>query len=357
MESITLYFREGSSDKVYQASIQPQGGGHMIHFAYGRRGSTLTTGTKTTSPVDYPQAKMLFDKLVREKTAKGYTPGEDGTRYQHTENAAKTTGIHCQLLNPVIEERVEDLIQDHEYWMQEKMDGRRLLIRKAGNSITGINRLGLLVALPEPLAKEAATSDEDFLIDGEAVGDTLYAFDLLSLGNEDLRGRRYAERLVLLMNLLAAFQHPHLQMVDTLFTAAEKKAHFQLLQKRHAEGVVFKHRDSPYQAGRPHTGGTQLKHKFHETASFIVTKPNDQRSVSLMLWENGKVRPSGNVTIPPNHEIPKPGEVVECRYLYAFKESGSIYQPVYLGKRDDIFHQECTTAQLKYKAESMKLAA
>ena len=95
MESITLYYREGSSDKVYQACIQPQGGGHMVHFAYGRRGSTLTTGTKTTSPVDYQTAKSIFDKLVREKTAKGYTPGEDGTRYQHTEKAAKATGIQC----------------------------------------------------------------------------------------------------------------------------------------------------------------------------------------------------------------------------------------------------------------------
>ena len=69
MDSITLYFREGSSDKVYQAIIQPQGGGHMVHFAYGRRGSTLTTSTKTTSPVDYQTAKSIFDKLVREKTA------------------------------------------------------------------------------------------------------------------------------------------------------------------------------------------------------------------------------------------------------------------------------------------------
>jgi bifunctional non-homologous end joining protein LigD len=105
----------------------------------------------------------------------------------------------------------------------------------------------------------------------------------------------------------------------------------------------------------PQSEGTTPK--FHETALFIVTKLNDQRSVSLMLWENGKVRPSGHVTIPPNHEIPKPGEIVECRYLYAFKESGSIYQPVFLGRRHDIFHEECTTSQLKYKAESMKLAA
>ena len=31
------------------------------------------------------------------------------------------------------------------------MDGRRLLVRKAGDRITGINRLGLNVGLPEPL--------------------------------------------------------------------------------------------------------------------------------------------------------------------------------------------------------------
>ena len=36
MESITLYFRQGSSDKVYQASIAPQDGGHVVLFTYGK---------------------------------------------------------------------------------------------------------------------------------------------------------------------------------------------------------------------------------------------------------------------------------------------------------------------------------
>jgi bifunctional non-homologous end joining protein LigD len=48
--------------------------------------------------------------------------------------------------------------------------------------------------------------------------------------------------------------------------------------------------------------------------------------------------------------VPAPGEVVEVRYLYAFRESGSIYQPVYLGKRCDIPASECVTEQLKYRA-------
>ena len=59
---------------------------------------------------------------------------------------------------------------------------------------------------------------------------------------------------------------------------------------------------------------------------------------------------AGNVTIPPNHQIPKAGTVVEVRYLYAFRESGIIYQPVYLGPRNDIDPSECRVEQLKYKS-------
>ena len=118
------------------------------------------------------------------------------------------------------------------------------------------------------------------------------------------------------------------------------------------EGVVFKDLDAPYMPGRPNTGGSWLKLKFVETASFVTGRVNDgRRSVALQLFDGGRVVQAGNVTIPPNHEVPAPGTVVEARYLYAFRESGAIYQPVYLGPRDDIPVSECVTAQLKYKAE------
>ena len=91
-ERITLYYREGSSDKVYQAAIEPAGERFVVNFAFGRRGSTMNTGTKTNVPVDYAAAKRTFDKLVREKSAKGYTPGADGAPYQQTTNANRGTG-------------------------------------------------------------------------------------------------------------------------------------------------------------------------------------------------------------------------------------------------------------------------
>jgi bifunctional non-homologous end joining protein LigD len=59
--------------------------------------------------------------------------------------------------------------------------------------------------------------------------------------------------------------------------------------------------------------------------------------------------PVGNVTIPPNHPVPEVGAVVDVRFLYAFKESNSLYQPVYLGQRKDIEPHECILSQLKFK--------
>ena len=357
MENITLYFREGSSDKIYQAAIEPKDDGYTVNFAYGRRGSTLNTGTKTQSPVSHAEAKAIYDKLVKEKTAKGYTPGADGTPYQQTDKADQATGIHCQLLNPIEEEQVEALIEDPDHWMQEKWDGRNRILHKQDGKIIGINKLGLAVALPETLVRDAQACEEDFTIGGEAVGDMLGSFDLLFIGDDDVRGRRYAERLLLLGNLLGTFAHPDIQMIETAYSPEEKRRMFQRLKSAGREGVVFKHRDAPYIAGRPASGGPQLKYQFRATASFIVGKVNAKRSVTLQLLGEQSFVGAGNVTIPANQEIPQPGTIVECRYLYAFKESGCIYQPVYLGVRDDIRPDECTTAQLKFKSESETRAA
>jgi len=92
-----------------------------VNFAYGRRGSTLNTGTKTTVPVNYEDARRIFDKLVKEKMAKGYTPGADGTPYQHADK--QPSGILPQLLNPIEEAEVVALLSDDNYCAQEKLDG------------------------------------------------------------------------------------------------------------------------------------------------------------------------------------------------------------------------------------------
>lgn len=112
---------------------------------------------------------------------------------------------------------------------------------------------------------------------------------------------------------------------------------------------MFKHGAAPYVTGRPKSGGMQLKHKFYATLSAVVDIVNAQRSIQIKLLKGARWVSAGNVTIPPNVIIPALGAVVEIRYLYAFKESGSLYQPVYLRMRSDVLPTECVTKQLKFK--------
>ena len=209
LERITLYYREGSSDKVYQAAIEPAGSQFVVNFAYGRRGSTLTTGTKTSSPVDYDTAKKIHTKLIGEKKAKGYTEGADGTPYQHTDKQA--SGILPQLLNPVEEAQVEALLDDDNYCAQEKFDGRHLLIHKQDESIEGINKKGFIVGLPQTVANELRSMAGSFIPDGESIGDDYHAFDLLELNCENLRSMPYRMRFARLADLLllsrSEYQH------------------------------------------------------------------------------------------------------------------------------------------------------
>jgi bifunctional non-homologous end joining protein LigD len=138
-------------------------------------------------------------------------------------------------------------------------------------------------------------------------------------------------------------------LVQTATDPANKERMFRHLQSEKKEGVVFKRLDAPYTPGRPNSGGNQLKHKFYATLSAVVAQINDKRSVELRLLNGQGWISVGNVTIPPNFKVPAVGEVVEIRYLYAFRESNALYQPVHLGPRKDVEQHECVLSQLKYK--------
>ena len=111
---------------------------------------------------------------------------------------------------------------------------------------------------------------------------------------------------------------------------------------------MFKDLRASWAAGRPASGGNAIKCKFWATCSCVVVKINACRSVEIAL--GGKA--FGNVTIPPNHRIPAVGQVIEIRYLYVTGIGGSLYQPVFLGERDDVNAEECTVErqQIKYRS-------
>jgi len=68
-----LRYSEGSSDKVYEVDLcQMTDDEFVVNFRYGRFGSRLREGTKTSFPVDLVEAEVVFDNLVAEKLRKGY---------------------------------------------------------------------------------------------------------------------------------------------------------------------------------------------------------------------------------------------------------------------------------------------
>ena len=64
----------GSSDKVYHVNLDVTSTGLWSVIAqYGRRGGALAMDNKTKGGLlDYDAAKKLFERIIREKVAKGY---------------------------------------------------------------------------------------------------------------------------------------------------------------------------------------------------------------------------------------------------------------------------------------------
>src|SRR6185503_15663422 len=68
-----LVFREGSSDKVYEVDLCDVGQDrYVVNFRYGRRGTILKEGTKTSKAVTLAEAERAFKALVASKLKKGY---------------------------------------------------------------------------------------------------------------------------------------------------------------------------------------------------------------------------------------------------------------------------------------------
>ena len=178
-----------------------------------------------------------------------------------------------------------------------------------------------------------------------------------TLNGSDIRHIPYRDRLIKLAQLLDKAKGPGIHWVRTTSGHLAKCRIFDRLREERAEGVVFKRIDAAYSPGRPSSGGDQLKYKFVETASVIITGINANRSVQIAVWNDGKLVPAGNVTIPPDQAIPQEGDVVEVRFLYAIPASGSLFQPAYLGVRDDIAASECTRDQRKLRREPEEVAA
>ncbi len=357
----SLYFTDGRSDKEYHAKLETSGGGWVVNFAYGRRGASLTTGTKTSSPVSYEKALKVFDGLVKEKTAKGYVPDEAGRPFSVGDASGRKSDFLPQLSNPIdieghaLDAVIDGMIASDEWYAQQKHDGVRMAIEIFDDGARGINRRGLFVDLPPAVAAAYALHPVGTLVDGELVGDVHHAFDVVRIGARSLMDLPFRNRIVELDRALR--QHSvddagAVRFVPAMSSFAEKRELRRNVEGSNGEGLVFKRASAVYRPGRPARGGDSIKLKFWESATVRVAGVNaGKRSVSMEMLDGKGWSTVGNVTVPSNQEIPAEGSLIEVRYLYAMLPSKALFQPVLLGSRADMELADCSVSQLKFKAE------
>src|SRR3990172_9014913 len=150
MKNVSLYFKEGSSNKVYFIQLDKSDDGFFVNFQYGRRGNSLISGTKTPTPVPETEAIKIYDKLEKEKRAKGYKTIIDCEQTEFSgeisPEKSKEVIMLPQLLNEITIEDVERLINDDNWLLQEKFDGNRRMIISNGQVI-GLNQKGTKIGL------------------------------------------------------------------------------------------------------------------------------------------------------------------------------------------------------------------
>jgi predicted DNA-binding WGR domain protein len=161
IETINLY-KEGSSDKFYVASIQEQNGKYSVPVTWGRQGTSGQSEYKVEN-TSLEEAQKAYNKVVKEKTGKGYKVSSEHTSCIPTKIVGlptitvkrkidwKEQTLLPQLLNEIEENEIEKYINNPEYCAQEKYDGRRRLLRYQSGKTEGLNKKGQTTGYPETL--------------------------------------------------------------------------------------------------------------------------------------------------------------------------------------------------------------
>ncbi|MGE0622266.1 MAG: DNA ligase D [Pseudomonadales bacterium] len=187
---------------------------------------------------------------------------------------------------------------DNRDWLFElKYDGYRMLIDKSANGLTLRSRNGhdLTAIFPEIARTAARVPPADFLMDGELVvldargvpdfsllqqrarlsGEleiarmaielpcTFFAFDLLTLGDSDLRAVPLEKRKTLLEKVVPPFG----TLRYSAHVLGDGRATYEAATQLGLEGVVAKRRDSTYRAGRSRDW---VKARRQRTGDFVI---------------------------------------------------------------------------------------
>jgi bifunctional non-homologous end joining protein LigD len=318
-------------------------------------------------------AKRLYDDARQEAHAAG----------------AKKAKVQASRMTPMLC-TLADIAVDRAGWIYElKLDGVRILAERRGQEARLFYRthrpatarfpevveaVKTLLATEVVLDGEVITFDEEGLPSFQKLGRRIHArrasdihflrdsvpvvfvvFDILSLGDYDLRTLPLATRKALLDKVLPGGQGV-IRALD--YFEDDGRALLAFCQDRGLEGLVAKRADSAYRAG-PRRTSDWVKVKRVREDDFIVSghtvgKGSRKRlgALELASFQDDKLVPCGRVGSGLSDEeigrlLPRleSGDPTVVRVRYAgWTQDGSLRHPVYLGMRNDIAPDEVVIA-------------
>jgi bifunctional non-homologous end joining protein LigD len=369
VKAVELFFQEGNSDKLYTAAIVEEAGAYTVRVQWGRRGSSLNSGNKAVR-VSLESAHKTFDKLVREKTGKGYqaittaskpaavAPPEGEGSGSKVQGRRAKVGLAAQLLTAIEQDELEAFLADDAVLAQQKLDGTRVLAHVTAEGVLATNRDGQKTASVSVDVLEGLTHlPEGTVVDGEVLsgdeGPEYWLFDVLRFGERDVAALGYEARWRLLEEELEPALFGAIRVLPIAVGAQKKRALHTRLSASRAEGLVFKQRTAPYTPGRPSSGGTQRKFKYVKSAD-VVLLSNAGNAYLMAVYDGAKLFEVGKVFAGTTNDSRKRldgllgrGEqpVAEVQYLYATDDE-QLFQPVFVRLRDDKAPKQCLRSQL-----------
>ncbi len=389
LSSESLHYIGGSSDKLYVVQVEKTVDGasttYQANCYYGRNGATLKLTQKynNTSRVT---AETKAGTVLTEKLREGYktmatlapglpsgTPTLGGSGVTGAASsggsspAPSFTGPEVMLASDLSRENEDAefsaLLSNPNWIMQKKYDGERCVVSVSRAAISAYNKKGA----SRPLAQN--TMDEikrlvampifgdgkEVILDGEVMsGGDFVAYDILTYAGMDVRPfgfeDRYGHLEVLLTSLVPGMLAP------CAWSEAEKRAMLKQATIESWEGLIGRDLYGTYSAGR---AKALIRYKLWESVTARVLTRNAKRSVQVGLLQDPGSKEEiacGNVTIPPNVDLPELDSLIEIRYLYAHV-GGSLYQPTYKGPRWDKEEADCVQSLRRPPAERLAATA
>lgn len=247
--------------------------------------------------------------------------------------------------------RVPAFINDDDWYVEQKLDGHRILACVENREVLYLNRNGATYSkgVPAPITTALSTLAGSWIFDGELVNGTYWVFDMLHAEGTPLLNLPYRQRRYALEQLVGERFGTHVRFIPCAQDSRTKGMMVQQLLGVGAEGVILKHKDGIYRPGR--RSDRMLKAKFVKTLDAVVleTWREGKASMSLGLVQGGKALVevgAVNMQGKPLNDI-KPGDVAEIRYLYA-TDDNRLYQPAFMRIRHDKPPLDCTMDQLQY---------